>query len=613
MKFRWFSKNLNNILVVLIAIAFFVATAAFNYNTQEKGYVKFLSPDETANYFFARHYAQSGQIAVFEPANLVAEEVVHPRSIRSDHGWLKPVSFIGIILVYGKIASYLGIAVIPYLTPFFGAIGIIFFYFLIKRLLGRKVALVSALLLAAFPVYFFYTSRSMFHNILFIVFLLGFFLFASLSIIPRDVLQQIKKTRKFWHFKVAKIESLSYFSAFLAGLMLGGTVAARTSELLWLAPTLFILCLFYCRRLAFTRLVLIIAGLILAILPLLYWNQILYSSPFFGGYGEMNRSIVQLSQAGGQFVQSTVTGHFAQYKAALNIVWQNIFYFGYHPRQSLWMFYHYVIAMFPILCSLTFLGGILLLFKLVKKQKRWVYAYISVWFTLSAILVLYYGSWKFNDNPDPTRFTIGNSYTRYWLPLYIMAIPLASLAITSLAKSFSRIMSLGADFKWSQGVRRLLSANWTIVISGVLVFIFTTFTLFGSEEGLVILYYNHFTDRNNTLAILEKTESDAIIITQYHDKQLFPERRVINSLLTNNEVNDSIGKLLKYYPIYYYNFFFPSKDLQYLNERRLPPYGFSINLIERRGAFGLYRLESNMSPLSSITSSSRAAIIVSGE
>jgi hypothetical protein len=592
MKFGWFSKNLNNILVLLIALAFFVATSAFNYYTQEDSYVKFLSPDETSNYFFTNHYAQTGQISVFEPANLVAEEIVHPRSIRSDYGWLKPVSFIGIILVYGKIASFLGVGVIPYLTPFFGAVGIIFFYALVRRLLGPKQALISALLLASFPVYFFYSSRSMFHNILFTVFLLGFTLFASLSIIPRNILQSIKKNRRFWHLKLPRRELMSYIAAFIAGLMLGGAIATRTSELLWLAPTLFVLWLFYARRLDFTKLLLMLAAVILAVLPLLYWNQILYSSPFFGGYGEMNRSIVQLSQAGGQLVQSTVTGHFAQYKSAVNTVWQNIFYFGYHPRQSLGMFYHYVLAMFPVFCSLTFLGGIFLLFKLAKKQRRWIYAYLAAWFILSFILVLYYGSWKFNDNPDPTRFTIGNSYTRYWLPLYIMAIPLVSLAISSLARFLAHLMSLKTDFGWSQGIKRSLAATWMIVISGILVFIFTIFTFFGSEEGLAILYYNHFIDRNNTLSILNETEANSIIITQYHDKQLFPERRIINALLTNNKVNASIGSLLKKYPIYYYNFFFPPQDLQYLNERRLPPYGFNIELIERRGAFGLYCLNS---------------------
>ena len=155
-KFRLFKNNFDYLLVLLLALVFFAASAWFNYATQSPDYVKFLSPDETANYFFAKHYAETSSISVFEPSNLIAEEIVHPRSVRSDNGWLKPVSFLGIILVYGQIASWLGTAVIPYLTPFFAALGIIFFYAFVRKLFGRQVAMISAFLLASFPVYFFY-------------------------------------------------------------------------------------------------------------------------------------------------------------------------------------------------------------------------------------------------------------------------------------------------------------------------------------------------------------------------------------------------------------------------------------------------------------------------
>lgn len=104
------------------------------------------------------------------------------------------------------------------------------------------------------------------------------------------------------------------------------------------------------------------------------------------------------------------------------------------------------------------------------------------------------------------------------------------------------------------------------------------------------LYHNHFSDRENAQAILAATESEAVIVTQYHDKQLFPERRVVNALLTNDSVNVSLGLILQHYPVYYYNFSFPDKDLTYLNERRLPPFGFTLELQERRGRFGLYKL-----------------------
>ena len=585
MKFSWFSRNLDYIILGLLAVGFFVASSLFNYYTQDQNYTKFLSPDETANYYFAKHYAENGELAVFEPANLIAEEVVHPRSIRSDHGWLKPVSFLGIILVFGQIGSWLGTAVIPYLTPFFATLGILFFYGFVRRLFGRQPAIVAACLLASFPVYFFYTARSLFHNILFIVFLLGgaYFLIRSLP-------SKTEEKKKFLQFKFSANELWTFLWSVLTGLFFGGAIGTRASELLWLAPVLFIAWLFYARRLGLTRLVLMAAGVVAALLPIFYWNQVLYSSPFYGGYGEMNKSITEISQAGGQWLESTVQGNFKQYRDVGETLVNNVFYFGYQPYQSLKMFFYYVVVMFPWLCALTLIGGIIFLCRLRRHSWRSALLYLLSWVVLSVILVFYYGSWKFNDNPDPRRFTIGNSYTRYWLPMYIMALPLAALAITGFGRLVSKAVSLKDDSEWRVRTRRRLNGGSVFIVTGIVMFVFFKFTVFGSEEGLMFLYLNHFNDKANAEAILAQTSEDAIIITQYHDKQLFPERRVINALLTDDTVNASVGRILKYYPVYYYNFTFPEKDLKYLNERRLPAFGFTLELLEHRGSFGFYRL-----------------------
>jgi len=585
MKLRWFWHNLDYIILGLLTVGFFVATSLFNYQTQTADYIKFLSPDETANYFFARQYAETGEIAVFEPANLIAEEVVHPRSIRSDHGWLKPVSFLGIILVFGQIGAWAGIAVIPYLTPLFASLGILFFYAFVRRLFGRQTALISAFLLASFPVYFFYTTRSLFHNILFIFFLLAAAYFLIISV-PSHKPEPVK----FFSWKISAAKLFSFLWSLMAGLMLGGAAGTRSSELLWLAPTLFLAWLFFARRLGLTRLVLMVAGVIIALMPVFYWNQILYSSPFYGGYGEMNKSLTELSQAGNQFLQASVHGSISQYQIVADSVVKNIFYFGYQPYQSLKMFFYYVVKMFPGLCALTLLGGLIFLVHIIRKPKRGAFLYLLSWLTLSLILVFYYGSWKFNDNPDPKRFTIGNSYTRYWLPMYIMAIPLASLAIATVTRAVSKIIKLKSEITWRNWVRRVLTNSLNVLIVGFYIFISLIFTVFGSEEGLMTLYYNHFIDKENAVIILKATESESVIVTQYNDKQLFPERRVVNALLTNDVVNDSLGKILKVYPVYYYNFAFPDKDLIYLNERRLPAFGFNLELKERRGRFGLYQL-----------------------
>lgn len=586
MKFSWFKRNLENILIFLLALGFFALTSFVIKQVQEPDYIKFLSPDETANYFFAKNYAENSTIAVFEEANLFGEEIVRPRSIRSDHGWLKPVSFLGIILLYGKIAAVFGSQVIPYLTPFFASLGLIFFYAFVRKLFSKQVAIVSALMLASFPIYFFYTVRSLFHNVLFTVFILGGAYFLLLSFAKEK-----KEKKKFFHFRLTYEQIFTYLFSLLTGIFFGLAIGARSSELLWLAPTLFIAWLFYVRRLGLTRLVLMISGLVLALLPIFYWNQILYSSPFYGGYSEMNSSIQQLSQAGSSVIHSNILeAGLSKYGEVFQVVRDNIFYFGYHPYQSLKMFYYYVVVMFPYLCAATFLGLFILLYHFIRRPKKAILVYLLSWFILSFILVMYYGSWKFNDNPDPSRFTIGNSYTRYWLPMYIMAIPLASLLIVKLGRLFARLVSMKTITNTGKRLRAMIYTLVVLVLSGIWFFSSAIFVLFGSEEGLMTLYYNHFRDKANAMTILETTEKNAIIITQYHDKQLFPERKIISALLTDDDINLVFARLLDNYPIYYYNFAFPEKDFKYLNERKLPPAGFNINLISRYGVFGLYRL-----------------------
>ena len=79
---------LNLIIVGLLALVFFVATSSFNYLTQEPGYVKWSSPDETANYFFAKSLSEGRGLSFFDPAAILGDNMVMPRSFRSDFGWL---------------------------------------------------------------------------------------------------------------------------------------------------------------------------------------------------------------------------------------------------------------------------------------------------------------------------------------------------------------------------------------------------------------------------------------------------------------------------------------------------------------------------------------------
>lgn len=544
------------LILAILALSFFIAAASFNYLTQSNDFIKWQSPDETANYIFAKLYSQEKKLAIFEKYNLYGKDIMRPRSFRSDHGWLKPVSFLGIILIYGKIAGATSYKILPYLTPFFAAAGIIYYYLLIKKLFGRRNALVSAFLLASFPVYIYYSARSMFHNVLFIVLsLIGLYYAVLIG----------KETGKY----------LTWLYAALAGGFIGLAIITRASEALWLVPMLIILWAFNVKKVGVIKLIIFLSFLFLSILPVLYWNQILYDSPWRGGYVEMNQSISDISQAGSNFITSLAAGKLSHFKELLDKISGNIFHFGFHPEQSVKMFYHYFVRMFYWLFWPALLGFILF----ARKWRHWRrrhWAYLITYFIISLILLFYYGSWKFNDNPDPGQFTIGNSYTRYWLPIYLGALPFASLFIiklTGLAKNKTIIF----------GIRS------AIII--LIFFVSTGFVLSGSDEGLIFTAQKQSSARFELEKVLNLTEPGAVIITKYHDKLFFPERKVIVGLFDDKNMTGEYGGLARYLPVYYYNFTLPQKDFDYLNSRRLAEAGLRIEKVEQiTSDFTLYRL-----------------------
>ncbi len=582
-----FWKKYHNLIIVsLLALIFFLATSSFNYLTQDKDYVKWSSPDETANYFFTKRFSQTGQLAFFDSANLIGDNLIMPRSVRSDAGSIKPVSFLGIILIYGSLAAIFGTPIIPYLTPFFAALGLIFFFLIIRRLFSERIALWSAFLLAFFPVYIYYTVRSMFHNVLFVAMLLAGLYVLSLALGRRET---PAPSRKFLSWSLSGRAWLELLAAFSGGFLIGLAAITRTSELLWLAPALFLIWLFYCRRWGISKLFLSIAGFILAFIPVAYYNEILYNSFWHGGYNEMNRSLDDIAQNSSVLWQFTWTGQFGYYRHYLGRIFHQIFYFGFNYPQSMAMFRHYVQDMFSLLFNAGSVGLFILIIQNGRRFQKKYLAYILAWIFSSALLVFYYGSWKFNDNPDLTHFTIGNSYTRYWLPLYLGLMPLAALALVRLSRAIFLLARENGP-RWRGFIATGLQAAAVLAYASLSLL----FVLYGSEEGLAYLYYNNRAEKLNTEKVWSLTEPSAIIITRYYDKFFWPERRVIMGTIPDEEVLRAAVKLVKFYPLYYYNFYLNDADVSYLDERKLNVYGLSLKLVQKTNAkFGLYKLENS--------------------
>ena len=581
------SQKLIRIIILLaLACVFFVSTSLFNLYGQAGGFVKWNSPDETANYYFAKLYAETQSLSSFEKYNQLVENIIAPRSMQSTAGYLKPVSFLGMTLIYGKLASLTTIKLLPYFTPFFGALGLIFFYLLVKELFGPSTGLVSAALLSFFPPYFYYTSRSMFHNILFVVLLIIGFYFAVImvrkdliiAVYDDDDRQLLKKAR------IAKLKNLipRIIYPALGGLFIGAAIMTRTSELLWLAPVLFFAWLFNSRRIGFIRLIVFLSFFTLAAMPVIYWNKQLYGVPLKSGYPQMNNSLVNLVATGQDLVQSVVDADLYKQRQLWSFFKQTIFFFGFDKNFSLQNFYNYFIELFPWLFYGAGLGLAVFLVEMKRIRARQV-IFIFCWGLASVMLLFYYGSWNFHDNPDPAKITIGNSYTRYWLPIYLGAIPFVALLIVKLTRL--------AKFRFAVGFSR-------IYLVGIIGIFSVLFILFGSNEGLVPTYYVMRENKAQADKILALTEPGSVVITRYHDKVLFPERKVIVGLFDDDRMNAEYGKLVRLTPVYYYNFSYRTADVEYLNRTKLAKANIGIKEVSPiTKQFSLYKLFATSTPV----------------
>lgn len=607
-----FKRNWQLIVVLFLAIAFFIGTSYFNYSTQSYGkesskrletldFVKWLSPDETANYVFSKLYAQQKVLAIPENYNLYAKDIIMPRSFRSDSGILKPVSFLGIILIYGKIGQIFGYKVIPYLTPFFASLGLIFFYLLIRKIFNKSNAFISTVLLTSFPPFVYYSARSMFHNVLFLVLLIIGLYFSTFFT------SKSNSDFKFFEFKIRWQSIKGMIFALLSGYFVGLSITVRTSELLWILPLLFFLWIFNITRVNVLKIVLFCCSLLFALLPVFYYNQILYGSPFFGGYNEMNKSIVKISQVSSELVEK-VSGKKEiaksnMLKTTMNVVFQ----FGMHPKQSSMMVDKYFVKMFPWLLWLAAVGIVIFLLRFKKIRKK-QFIFLSAWLLSSFVLIIYYGSWEFHDNPNPNHFTIGNSYTRYWLPVYLGALPFASLFILQLTWFFASLLKfpkkLVFEERWTHfKIRRYFFAVCLrLLIVAFITYISMDFILFGSDEGLIASATRQRQSQVEWKKVLELTEGNSIIITTYHDKLFFPERKVIVGLFSDLNMVKEYANLVNFLPVYYYNFSFSEKDFSYLNNSRLKSVGLQIKEIQKVSTdFTLYQLQK-----SSVSKSSRS-------
>jgi len=476
--------------VIICSLFFLPVYFYLNYATiPESGERIFNSPDESANYQFAKNFAQESVFHMPVSLNASYGNIVHPRSVTVQRdGSLAPGSFLGIVLLYGSAAKVLGSQAIPYMTPIVSFFAVLAFYFFTRKIFGKNPALFSALLLLILPSWWYYNSRSMFHNILFI----DFFIFSVVFL-----LGYLKKKRKY---------------LFLLSLLFFGLAAiTRSSEMVWLVFLYFGI-LWTERKRVGRDIFVAIFFLIFIVSMLILTNSVVYSRPISGGYGIASDSV-------------------------LETVAKGFFPFGIRPIFAMSNFFKYFFILqwwlfVPLLFSLVLYA---LRYRDLSSEKK---AYVISFLGVSSYLVLYYGSWSIADSIGGDGITIGTSYMRYWIFMFIFSLPLISDALLFAVK------------------KKISGKRARVAVLGIFVLLSAWFSsrlvFFGTAESVLAVsknIRNYYEIRN---AVSDMVPDNAIIVTDRSDKIFFPTYRVVVFPNDPNTVNGLVMLIAAGNPVYYY-------------------------------------------------------------
>lgn len=515
----------------------------------------YVSPDETANAFFAEQFAQRGSLSSFDSLNVDLKDALHPRSVVSLAGRLVPGSFIGLPVLYGFFIAIAGGWMLPFLTPLIAVVAVFAWYAVVRRLFDREIGLLSALLLAVHPAWWYYSARSLMHNVTFAAFLIfaGYFLVARPS-----------RGRKF-----ADLDFV------LAGVCTGLALFVRSSEVTWVALAVLAAAVAYrSKKIAWRPVVLFAISAAIALLPMAVINQATYGGPFATGYtaegGDAEDKVDEESVTPSSSLSTLSPLSPSSPLSSLFLP------FGFSPKDIAKNVLSYGAGLFWWMTVLILIGFPLAFPSraVAKELRRPRRAYLAFALTASASLAVVYGSWTFFDNPDPTQITIGNSHVRYWIPVYILLIPFAAHAIRWLAHR-----------TLTETARRLAVA--VLVVASVGLSVRAVF--FSPQDGLVYAAQTLMDGRDIRTRVLDLTEPDAVIVVDRADKLFFPSRR-IRYPLRDEETYALMPRILLRAPLYYYGITLPQIDVDYLNDVKLGALGLQIESVETFSIETLYRI-----------------------
>ena len=594
---NWLIKHKEAVFLGLFCLVFFCIYAHFNLLTiKPSGAVdnpKFSSPDETANYFWIRQFAAGQPLYYFEELNSVGNNLIHPRSVNVIDGKNAPGSFLGLIFIYGSLAKIFSLGIVPYLTPFFSALGVFFFYLLLEKIFqSRPIAVISASLLAFSPAWFYYSCRGMYHNVF----------FASLLIIGLYFLWKVLANRSCNNFQFLplrgisqrgtispptedlpkgdnfsanlsvnnyasdeggslregqinskfKIQNSKFFFYLLSGLLVGFALITRTSEIVWVALTVLLILILNFKKIHWPGFVLFLAAGFVPFVVLFYYNQILYGAFVSAGYRVINDVFASggLASAGVLF-QILITP------------------FGIDPRSIFINGFSYLYQLFPIWSSLAFIGAFLFAIlptAIIKLNYKKRFVYLAYCFLSAVYLLIFYGSWSITDRIDQQTLSLGTSYLRYWLPIYVISLPFIAVLFWHIAK-----LLIPHTFNSRQLLSVLISAGFITLLA------MPTFNLVYCQTDESLFLLKNLVETRDKSALINNLigPDDVVIVYKQADKIFFPERKKIITDLVVPADYAAVKNLVQIRNVYYYTYA-PASTVAFISRRDFEPLGMAL-------------------------------------
>jgi hypothetical protein len=493
-------------------------------------------PDEVSNYFFATELASQGIFGYREELSMISDNQVHPRSMTVVYNHLAPIGspFI-IILLF--ISGVLGIAFgegwftlfATFLIPLLAVATPFFLYGIIRRVFGLPLfAFFTALLVYLLPPWWYYGSYVFQHTIPVIFFVV-------LGIYGAVRIYEGVRRRT--------------FVSFLTGASLATAVAIRPFDVIWIMSVVGLLAYFWFRRRKMHELGYAFFGGVVVLVALLFVHYGYYGHPFGTGY------IIPRSDGGAGIITS----------GTRDISFLSVFFapFGFDFAQIVRIVYGYLIRLFLPWSILASIGMVFVYIHRTKMRVLWRYtiAFLGV----SMYLLFYYGSWNSVSDAFTSVATIGSGHVRYFMPIYVGALPLIGYVLYlfySLLIRYSRQAALifcvsffGAFGLYSFRSVFLSSPNGLVYV----------------KETLAFYYHER-------KLLVESVPEEGIVVTRYADKYIFPLRKVI----IRGEDGAWVGALaklnLQQIPLYWYDVELSPEELEGV-ARLLDPYGLELGLV----------------------------------